>query len=200
MASAKWICGLNYSVYGLEKLPKVPSVVLSNHQSFWENLFMQVIIPKHSWVIKKELFKIPFFGFSLKMLDPIAIDRKTSSSVKSILEGGLKKIQQGLWLVIFPEAGRISPYRTVKIKPSGVKVALSAKVPIVIMVHNAGLYWPPGISIKRPGTIEVRIVDVIYPEQTQGLDVRTVTDRIFESMSYHKNLLVEKQESSKKFC
>ena len=55
---AKFLCGIRYEVLGIETLPKdrKPHIVLSNHQSFWENLFMQLIIPKHSWVIKKELF------------------------------------------------------------------------------------------------------------------------------------------------
>ncbi len=73
---AKFTCGINYEVIGREKLPQnsKPYVVIANHQSFWENFFMQLIISKHSWIMKEELFDIPVFGRGLRMLDPIAIN------------------------------------------------------------------------------------------------------------------------------
>jgi 1-acyl-sn-glycerol-3-phosphate acyltransferase len=186
---AKHICGLNYIVEGLEKLPKATSVLLSNHQSWWENIFVQIIIPRHSWVIKKELFNLPLFGWCLKMMDPVAVDRQHKTSVKDILTKGVKKLNSGLWLVIFPEAGRLRPNQPSRLKPSGIKLAMIAKVPMVIMVHNAGLFWPKSIWIKRPGTIKVKIVEVIYPEQFAQLDVRTVTDQVQEIMGREKSLL-----------
>jgi 1-acyl-sn-glycerol-3-phosphate acyltransferase len=189
--AAKVICGLNYRVEGLEKLPSTPSVLLSNHQSFWENVFVQIVIPRHSWVIKKELFDIPLFGWCLKKMDPIAIDRQNKTSVKDILTKGIKKLNSGLWLVIFPEGTRLKPTQNTKLKPSGIKVAMMASVPIVIMVHNAGIFWPKGIWIKRPGTIKVKIAEVIYPEQFAGLDVRTLTDQIEEIMVHQKSLLAK---------
>src|SRR5689334_4338110 len=64
---AKFICGLKYQTSGLEKLPEEPCIVLANHQSFWDNVFMQLIIPEHSWIIKRELFNIPFFGWGLRI-------------------------------------------------------------------------------------------------------------------------------------
>ena len=57
--SARFICSIKYKVEGLDKLPNYPCVVLSNHQSFWENIFMQIIIPKHTRIIKKEIYNIP---------------------------------------------------------------------------------------------------------------------------------------------
>ena len=68
---------------------------------------------------------------------------------------------------------------------------MMASVPIVIMVHNAGIFWPKGIWIKRPGTIKVKIAEVIYPEQFAGLDVRTLTDQIEEIMVHQKSLLAK---------
>ncbi len=186
---AKHICGLDYTVEGLEKLPNTASVVLSNHQSWWENIFVQIIIPKHSWVIKKELFNLPLFGWCLKMMDPVAVDRQCNTSVKDILTKGVKKLNSGLWLIIFPEAGRLKPSQPSKLKPSGIKLAMIAKVPMVIMVHNAGIFWPKSIWIKKPGTIKVKIVEVIYPEQFANLDVRTVTEQVQETMGREKTLL-----------
>lgn len=182
-------CGLQYNVEGLNKLPNEPCIVLANHQSFWDNIFMPIIIPKHSWIIKRELFKIPIFGWCLKLVNPIAVDRSNSISVKQILREGQKKIQDGLWLIIFPEATRVHPGQNVRFKPSAVKLAQMNKVPIVLIAHNAGIYWPKGFWIKQPGTIQVKILDVINITQISKDDVRELTDDIEQKINTAKNEL-----------
>jgi 1-acyl-sn-glycerol-3-phosphate acyltransferase len=188
----KVICGLHYQVLGLEKLPKSPAVFMGNHQSFWENVFVNLIVPKHSWIIKKELFNIPVFGLGLKIMDPIAVDRTEQFSVKTILRQGQKKLENGLWIIIFPESTRILPNERKKFKPSGVKLAMEAKVPMVLMAHNAGLSWPKGFWIKKPGMITVEILSVLMPEDVKGQDVRQVTDKVENIINTAKDLLRDK--------
>lgn len=183
------ICGLKHEVIGLEKLPKTPAVFMANHQSFWENVFMQLIVPKHSWVIKKELFSIPLFGWGLKMMDPIAVDRKDMVSLTRILKEGQKKIKQGLSLIIFPESTRVLPHQNKRYKPSAIKLAMEAKVPVVLMAHNAGVYWPKSFWIRKPGTITVEILSVIPPENLANADVREVTQEIEQVINTSKNIL-----------
>lgn len=174
----KFTCGLDYRISGLELIPNQPSIVLANHQSFWDNFIMQIIIPEHSWIVKRQLFNIPFFGWALKMAETIAVDRNDSLSVKQILKEGQEKIKNGLWLIIFPESTRLKPGQNAKFKPSAVKLAAMTGVPIVLMVHNAGVFWPKGFWIRKSGIIEVKIIDVIYPEQIKDLDVRALTQTI----------------------
>lgn len=183
------ICGLKHEVIGLDKLPKTPAVFMANHQSFWENVFMQLIVPKHSWVIKKELFSIPLFGWGLKMMDPIAVDRKDMVSLTRILKEGQKKIKQGLSLIIFPESTRVLPHQNKRYKPSAIKLAIEAKVPVVLMAHNAGVYWPKSFWIRKPGTITVEILSVIQPEDLANADVREVTQEIEQVINTSKNIL-----------
>lgn len=187
----KLICGLNYSVSGLEKLPSEPSIVLANHQSFWDNVFMQIIIPKHSWIIKKELFNIPFFGWGLKMVDPVAVNRTDSSSVKQILREGQQKLQAGLWLIIFPESTRLRPEQSTNFKPSALRLAIAQKVPVVLMAHNAGVYWPKGFWVVRPGTIQVKIIDVITKKEVEESNVRDLTQRAEHIINTEKQILFE---------
>jgi 1-acyl-sn-glycerol-3-phosphate acyltransferase len=163
IALARIICGLHYKLNGLENLPKGPAVILSNHQSFWENMIMPVLFPMQTWVVKKELLNIPIFGLGLRIADPISIDRTKPSSVNQIFEVGSNKIAQGLWVVIFPEATRLNPGQTVPFKASGVKLAQINNVPIVPMAHNAGVFWPKGFWIKGPGEITIQIGEAIYP-------------------------------------
>ena len=187
------VVGIKYGVHGLEKLPaKGPYLVLSNHQSFWENFFMQVIIPEHSWVIKRELFNIPVFGWGLNIVEPIAVDRSDTSSVVQILNEGQKKLNQGLPIIIFPESTRIKVDKTVGFKPSAAKLALAAKVPVVLIAHNAGTLWPKGVWFKEPGLITVKVLEVIPPEEILQHDARSLTNYIQDRINTEKNLLVGK--------
>jgi len=72
---ARALCGIRWSVQGREHLPARPSVILSKHQSAWETLAYQEIFPPQVLVLKKELLWIPFFGWGLALMSPIAIDR-----------------------------------------------------------------------------------------------------------------------------
>jgi 1-acyl-sn-glycerol-3-phosphate acyltransferase len=189
------VCGIEYQVLGLEKLPKTPAVFMGNHQSFWENVFVNIIVPKHSWIIKKELFDIPVFGLGLRLMDPVAIDRTEHLSVKKILVEGQKKLNNGLWIVIFPESTRLLPHEYKKFKPSGVKLAMEAKVPITLMAHNAGLYWPKGFWIKKPGLITVEILTVLMPQDIEGQDARQVTNKAEQIINTAKDLLSAQQIS-----
>ncbi len=193
---AKVLCGIKYEVIGIEKLPKdgKPYIVLANHQSFWENLFMQLIIPKHSWVLKKELFDIPIFGWCLKTLNPVAIDRNNSRSVLQILHEGQKKIDQGLSIIIFPEGGTVKTDRNVRFKPSAAKLALNANVPIILIAHNSGVFWPKGFWFRRAGLISVKILEVINVKKYADHDVRTLTDYIQERINKEKEILVKQVE------
>lgn len=154
---AKVICGIHYHVTGLEYLPHQSAVVLCKHQSAWETLFLQTLLPPQTWVLKKQLLSIPFFGWGLRLLEPIAIDRKKSRSITQLLQQGKAYLEKNRWVVIFPEGTRVPVGRTGKYSRSGIALAKEAGVPIVLIAHNAGVFWPRNAFIKRPGTIEVVI-------------------------------------------
>ncbi len=76
---AKTILGIDWRVEGRENLPSRPSVILAKHQSAWETLAFQHIFPPQVLVLKRELLWIPFFGWGLALMSPIAIDRSRGS-------------------------------------------------------------------------------------------------------------------------
>ncbi|NRB10970.1 MAG: 1-acyl-sn-glycerol-3-phosphate acyltransferase [Rickettsiaceae bacterium] len=185
-----FIVGIKYEVEGIENLPPdTPYIVLSNHQSFWENFFMQLIIPKHSWIVKKELFNIPVFGWFFKMINPIAVDRSDKYSIIKITAEGKKRLANDISLIIFPEGTRIKPDREVKFKVGLSKLVIEAKKPVVLMVLNSGVFWPKGILFKQPGTIKVKIFEVIPPQSLEKFEPREFASHIQEKINHEKKVI-----------
>jgi len=191
---AMWFtCSIKFSVEGDDILPKdgKPYLLLSNHQSFWENFFMQLIIAIHAWVVIEELLDVPFLGLGLEVMRPIAVNRSSKSSGIQILREGKIKIESGLSMVIFPEGGTVPVGRDVRFKPSAAKLAKNTGVPVVLMVHNAGRMWPKGFWFKQPGTITVQVIEYISSEQIEKLDARELNDHIQEKINVAKNKLID---------
>ena len=158
------LCGLRYRIIGAENIPKTPSIVLSKHQSAWETLAFQEIFPPQVWVLKKELLRIPFFGWGLAMTSPIAIDRSAKKkALEQIVEQGKDRLKQGFWIVVFPEGTRIPPGQRGKYRIGGAWLATHTNVPVVPVAHNAGEFWGRNSFVKHPGTITVSIGQPIDP-------------------------------------
>lgn len=154
----RFCCDLRYEVIGnLDKLPR-PCVVVANHQSAWETLFLQWHCRPISAVLKKQLLSIPFFGWGLRLTQPIGIDRKQpTQAIKQIKTEGLARLQAGKNVLIFPEGTRMPPDQLGSYMRSAADIAKQAGVPIVPIVHNAGYHWVNKKFIKIPGTIKVII-------------------------------------------
>jgi len=153
-------CGVKYQVIGRENIPTEGAfIVMANHQSTWETFAIPCIFPQHlSWVMKRELLKIPFFGWGLRLIRPIAIDRAAGrAAVKQISHQGKALLEEGISIVIFPEGTRVAPGEKLPYKIGGAILASHAGFPVVPVAHNAGESWRRHAWIKRPGTITVSI-------------------------------------------
>ena len=156
------VLGIRYRVIGRENLPATASVVLSKHQSAWETIALQQILPPLCYVLKRELLRVPFFGWGLASIPGIAIDRAAGKDAMSqVVEQGRARLKEGLWVVVFPEGTRVAPGTTRRYRPGGAILAKRAGVPVVPIAHNAGEFWKRNAFIKRPGEIVVSIGPVI---------------------------------------
>ena len=170
--SLRILCGISYRVRGLENIPDEPSIIISNHQSAWETLCFQLIFPVQSYLLKRNLLWIPFFGWGLALNRPIAIDRSRKSRALDVLvREGKIRLKEGRWLVIFPEGTRQEPGKPGEFQAGGALVAARSGSPVVPVAHNAGVYWPKNSFLKYPGTIEVVIGPVI---QSKGKKARQI--------------------------
>lgn len=173
---AKITCGLKYTIEGLHNLPTQNAIVFSNHQSMWETIFMQVLLPYQAWILKKELLRIPVFGWGLALIEPIAIDRKNAHSVRELIHQGKKCLQKGRWVIIFPEGTRVAVGKDHRYSRSGAALAEATGYPIVPIAHNAGLFWPRGFLVKKPGTIHVIIGKSIDPIGKTVTDINQLAE------------------------
>ncbi len=155
-------CNLKYSVTGKENIPNVPCIVMSNHQSTWETLAIGPIFPPLIWVVKKELFYIPVFGWGLALTHPIALDRKAGrKAVDQLVEQGVEKINKGHSILIFPEGTRTPPGTKRRYKIGGALLAEKSGAPIIPVAHNSGNFWARKQLTKKAGTIKMVIGEAI---------------------------------------
>lgn len=167
------ILGIRYRVVGEENMPKVPAVVLAKHQSAWETIAFQHILPPVSFVLKRELLKIPFFGWGLGRMPFIAIDRAAGKdALAQLVDQGAKRMAEGFWVVVFPEGTRVAPGGTRRYKSGGAWLAHKTGAPVVPIAHNAGEFWGRNAFHKKMGEVVVSIGPAI---QTEGRTAEEIT-------------------------
>lgn len=156
--AARVICGIRYVVVGGENIPDHSHLILSKHSSTFETLALNNIFFPISFVAKKELLKLPFFGWAFTLASPITIDRSAGNrAMQLMVEQGRRRLEDGFWIVVFPEGTRIKAGTRAKYKTGGARLAVGMERPILPVAHNAGYLWPKGVWGKTPGVITISI-------------------------------------------
>ncbi len=170
---ARIFCGIRHEVEGLEHIAGIRSaIVLSKHQSAWETIALRLILPPQTALLKRSLLWIPVWGWALATLKPIAIDRKKKrESLKVLLKQGKAYLNEGLWVVVFPEGTRTAPGEEKKFNAGGAILAEKSGHPVIPVAHNAGLCWARYSFLKYPGTIKVKIGPVIDSKGRKAADI-----------------------------
>ena len=177
---AKVVAGIHYEVRGLENIPQQPCVILAKHQSTWETFFLSALFEPLSQVVKRELLYVPFFGWAMAMLKPIAIDRSNpKAALKQLAKQGDERLKQGAWVLVFPEGTRIPPGQIGKFSRGGAALAVNAGLPVLPIAHNAGEFWPKQGWAKYPGTIQVVIGPVIHAEGEGPRAIAELNERAY---------------------
>lgn len=181
--AAKYVCGIHWQIKGYENLPDAPVILLSKHQSAWETIFYCWAMPRPMiFVFKKSLLYIPFFGWGLAMLRMIAIDRsKGREAMSQVIETGKRRLDDGQWVIMFPEGTRTEVGSQGKYKGGGAILAIGTKTPVVPIAVNSGDCWPRNAFIKKPGTITVSIGKPISPEGLNAGELMAQAENWIES-------------------
>ena len=162
----KITCGASYEIRGRENLPNTPCVVLANHQSAWETLALQFLFSPASTVLKRELLNLPVFGWGLRAMEPIAIDRSNPrEALKAVKAQGQARLASGNHVLIFPEGTRSWDGKLLPFKKGGFVIAQDGQLPILpITICGSHQRLPKGSAAFSSGEIEI----VIHPPMASG--------------------------------
>jgi 1-acyl-sn-glycerol-3-phosphate acyltransferase len=168
------LCRVEYRITGMENLPQgktSPGILLVKHQSTLETFLMPTLMPHPlAYVFKKELLAIPFFGWAIGRLDMIHIDRKQrTQAFGKVVAQGKRLLDQGVWVIMFPEGTRIPRGEVGIYKSGGTRLAVATGAPVIPIAVTSARVWPKKSFIKRPGTVEVSIGKPI-PSEGRGAD------------------------------
>ena len=177
---ARVVARVDYRISGLENIPQQPCVILAKHQSTWETFFLSGYFGPLSQVVKRELLYVPFFGWAMNLVKPIAIDRSNpKAALKQLAKQGDERLKEGAWVLIFPEGTRIPPGQIGKFSRGGAALAVNAGLPVLPIAHNAGEFWPKEGWAKYPGTIDVVIGPLMHAEGTGPRAIAELNDRAY---------------------
>jgi len=163
----KKLCGIDHEIRGLDKLPKEPCIIACKHQSMWETIVMHLVFHHPVYAYKKELQKIPFYGWYLKVMSGIKVDRKGgASALKDLIKQTKSYLSKGQTIVLFPQGTRVPVGGSIEKYPyqAGVTALyLACGVKVVPAALNSGVYWPKHKAKKNPGKIILEFLDPIEP-------------------------------------
>ena len=182
------ITGVKFEVRGLDNIPKGSLIVAAKHQSVWDTFTLPLFFPDFSFILKRELIFLPFFGWYLLAAEQIAIDRSKGGKLVPQLIAKTKHIfSQGRQLFIFPEGTR---------RPAGAPPAYKFGVallygetdaPVVPVALNSGLFWARRAFYIRPGTAVIEFLPPIPPGMksreffaTLQRQIEAATDRLLD--------------------
>ena len=172
------IIGLRYRIVGIENWPRGTGLIAANHQSAWETIAFLALFPPTSYVLKKELLRLPLLGWYLRRLRMIAINRAGGGRALQRLLLEAKAEGEPRQIVIFPEGTRVPPGER-RAFHSGVAALYSRlDLPITPVALNSGLFWRRRAFIKRPGIIDVEVMPAIPPGLARRRFMTELQDKI----------------------
>lgn len=130
-------CGGKIHLRGLENTSKfdAPAVIIGNHMSLLETALLHAFLrPRRdfTFVIKRSLLNVPFFGDIMRALNAIPVDRvNPRDDFKAVMEEGEKRLKAGQSVIVFPQSTRSSTFDPAEFNTIGVKLARHAGAPVI---------------------------------------------------------------------
>lgn len=166
---ARAVLGITHEIRGREHLTNEPVIYASKHQSAWDTLIFLTLLDAPCYVLKRELLRIPFWGWYLWRMGMIAIDRSgTASTMKQMLRDAKARISEGRTIVIYPEGTRTKPGAEPHYHPGVVALYSQLGVPVIPVALNSGVFWGKNAFMKRSGKITFSILAPIPPGLPKG--------------------------------
>jgi 1-acyl-sn-glycerol-3-phosphate acyltransferase len=158
------VCRIDVEWRGLEKIPRGAVLVAAKHQSTWETFALLTVLPEPTFILKRELLWIPFYGWFARHAGMIPVDRGGGKAVLVAMTARARAaLLEGRQIVVFPEGTRRPPGAEPKYKFGIAHLYAEGVAPCVPIALNSGLFWPRRKFLRYPGTIAVEVLDPIAP-------------------------------------
>lgn len=187
VTAARIIGGVRHRLHGEENLPSAQDmrrlILCPKHQSTWETFFFASMTSHPlAYVFKKELLRIPFFGWCIGRLGMIHIDRKLRNQAwAKVAEQGEVLMDRGKWLIMFPEGTRIERGKKGNYKYGAARLAVATGAYIVPIAVTSARCWPPRSFSLIPGTIDVSIGKPVCAEGREPGELMEEVERWIEA-------------------
>ena len=158
------VCNVKVEYRGVDKIPKGPLLVASKHQSMWETFALLRWFDQPLYILKRELTRIPFFGWYAMKAGMIAVDRSAGGrALLKMVRQASEEVRNGQQLIIFPEGTRRPVGAPPDYKPGVAQLYASCREPCLPVALNSGLFWPRRTFVRYPGTLVVEFLDPVPP-------------------------------------
>ncbi|MBB3952086.1 lysophospholipid acyltransferase family protein [Aureimonas jatrophae] len=175
----RMVAGTRSAITGQGNLPSGPLIVAAKHQSFWEVIAILPEVEKPTFILKKELMRIPVFGWYARRMGMIPVDRRKRGAVlPSLLAGAERAVREGRQIVIFPEGTRSAPGAAPNYRPGIHFLYEKLRIPVAPMALNSGLFWPRQAVRRQPGTIRAEFLEPIAPGLEREAFVALLRERV----------------------
>lgn len=175
-------CRVQFEVRGREHLPTGPALVAAKHQSMLDTVAPLDLLPDAAFVLKRELMRLPFFGWWAAKLDMLPIDREGgSSTLRALVHGAKDRLADNRQVIIFPEGTRQQPGAPPDYKPGVAALYRELGVPCVPVATNSGAHWPPHGFLRYPGVVVYAFLPAIPPGLKRASFMAVLEDRIEEA-------------------
>lgn len=169
------VCGIKVEWRGLQRIPQGACIVACKHQSAWETFALYAVFADPTYILKRELMRIPLFGWHMWKAGLIPIDRSAGmAALARMTARARKELARSRQIVIFPEGTRRPPGAEPNYRPGVAYLYGKSGVACVPLALNSGLYWPRRSLWRLPGTVLVEALEPIPP----GLESRAFLARL----------------------
>lgn len=169
------IVGARLVVRGLDNIPEGGGVIAAKHQSMFETFALYTILDRPTFVMKRELTRIPLWGWYARRVGMIMVSRDEGTrAIRALAVDVENAVKRGEQVVIFPEGTRRPPGSQTKYRGGVAHLYRKSSVSIVPLALNSGLFWPRGSFCRYPGTIVIAFLPAIAP----GLRSQDLMDKL----------------------
>jgi 1-acyl-sn-glycerol-3-phosphate acyltransferase len=160
--------GWKMVIEGKENIPKGAAILVANHESMSDIIALYLLDVDFKWLAKKDLFYVPFFGWSMALCGYVALERGSVSSTRKSFDRCGDYLRRGVPILFFPEGTRSADGQLAAFKAGAFKLAIQEKVPIV----PVALTGPRNVIKKGSWKINKKVsarIKVLPPITTKDL-------------------------------